>query len=75
MEYTFTQIIAFIGGSALCLLAVFVLSPQALSRTTEALFDRIELGLARRAKRRAARADESIHVSLFDSYRQERVHR
>ena len=75
MEYTYTQVIAFVGGTALCLLAVFVLSPLALTRATEALLERIELGLARRAKRRAARAGESIHVSLFGSYRQERAHR
>jgi hypothetical protein len=74
MEYTYMQVIALIGGTALCLLAVAVLSPLAVSRATEALLDRVELGLARRAKRRAARADASIHLSLFD-YLHERAHR
>lgn len=74
MEYSFTQVIAFVGGTALCLLAVFAFSPLALTRATEALLDRIEVGLARRA-RRQARADADIHVSIFDSYRQERAHR
>jgi hypothetical protein len=75
MEYTFTQVIALVGGTALCLLALAVLSPLAVSRATEALLDRVELGLARRAKRRAARADADIHVSIFDAYRPERAHR
>ena len=75
MEYSFTQVIAFVGGTALCLLAVFAFSPLALTRATEALLDRIEVGLARRARRQPRRADESIHVSIFDSYRQERAHR
>lgn len=75
MEYSFVQLIALGGGTALCLLAVAVLSPTTVARVTEALLDRIEVGLARRARRRTARADESIHLSLFDSYRQERAHR
>jgi hypothetical protein len=75
MEYSFVQLIALGGGTALCLLAVAVLSPMTVARVTEALLDRIEVGLARRSRRRTARADESIHLSLFDSYRQERAHR
>jgi hypothetical protein len=76
MEYSFVQLIALGGGTALCLLAVAVLSPMTVARVTEALLDRIEVGLARRAsRRRTTRADESIHLSLFDSYRQERAHR
>lgn len=75
MEDTFIQLIALVGGTTLCLLAVAVLSPLTVSRPTEALLDIIELGLARRAKRRAADADESIHLSIFDSYRRERAHR
>ena len=76
MEYSFVQLIALVGGSALCLLAVAVLSPLTVARVTEALLDRVEVALARRARqRRAARADADIHLSLFDSYRQERAHR
>jgi hypothetical protein len=75
MEYSFVQMVALVGGTALCLLAMAVLSPRTLSRATEAVLDRIELGLARHARRRARRADESIHLSLFDTYRQERAHR
>ena len=76
MEYSFVQLIALGGGSALCLLALAVLSPRTVARVTEAVLDRVEIALARRAAhRRAARADESIHLSLFDSYRQERAHR
>ena len=75
MEYSFVQGIALVGGSALCLLALAVLSPSAVARATEAVLDRIEIFLARRARRRSARADESIHLSLFDSYREQRAHR
>lgn len=77
MEYSLVQLIALGGGSALCLLAVAVLSPVTVARVTEAVLDRVEVALARRAHRRraAARADESIHLSLFDSYRQQRAHR
>jgi hypothetical protein len=75
MEYSFVQLIALGGGTALCLLAVAVLSPLTVARITETLLDRIEIGLARRARRRTPRADESIHLSLFDTYRQERAHR
>lgn len=64
MEYTYTQLIAFVGGTALCLLAVAVMSPLAVSRATEALLDRVELGLARRAKRRAARAGGQVRLAL-----------
>jgi hypothetical protein len=75
MEYSFVQLIALGGGTALCLLAVAVLSPRTVARVTEAVLDRVEVTLARRAQRRAPRADESIHLSLFDSYRHERAHR
>jgi heme exporter protein D len=75
MEYSFVQLIALGGGTALCLLALAVLSPRTVARVTEAVLDRVEIVLARRTRRRAARADESIHLSLFDSYRQERAHR
>ena len=75
MEYTYMQLFALIAGTALCLLAVAVLSPSAVSRATEALLERVELGLARRARRRAARADESIHLSLFEHYQHGRAHR
>lgn len=75
MEYSFVQVIALVGGTALCLLAVAVLSPTTVARATEAVLDRIEVGLARRAQRRAARADEAIRLPLFGSYRQERAHR
>lgn len=76
MEYSFVQLLALGGGTALCLLALAVLSPRALARTTEAVLERIELTLARRAqRRRTVRADDQIHLSLFDSYRQERAHR
>ena len=77
MEYSFVQLIALGGGTALCLLALAVLSPMTVARVTEALLDRVEVALARRAQRRAARAGdrESINLSLFDSYRQERAHR
>ncbi len=75
MEYSFVQVIALVGGSALCLLALAVLSPSAVASATEAVLDFVEVGLARRARRRAARADEAVHLSLFDSYRQERAHR
>jgi hypothetical protein len=73
MEYTYMQLIALIGGTALCLLAVAVLSPLTVARVTESLLERIELGLARRARRRTARADEGIHLPLFEPYR--RAHR
>jgi hypothetical protein len=48
-----------------------------VARVTEAVLDRVEVALARRAQRRraAARADASIHLSLFDSYQQQRAHR
>jgi hypothetical protein len=76
MEYSFVQLIALGGGTALCLLALAVLSPTTVARATEAVLDRVEVALARRAARRAARAGhESIHLSLFDTYRQERAHR
>jgi hypothetical protein len=76
MEYSFVQMIALGGGTALCLLALAVLSPMTVARVTESLLDRVEVALARRTARRAARhGHESIHLSLFDSYRQERAHR
>lgn len=75
MDYSLIQLIALVGGTALCLLAVAVISPVAVARVTEAVLDRIEVGLARRAQRRAARADASVSLPLFDSYRQERAHR
>jgi hypothetical protein len=73
MEYTYTQLFALVGGTALCLLAVAVLSPLTVTRATEALLERVELGLARRARRRTARAAESISIPLFEAYR--RAHR
>lgn len=75
MEYSFVQIIALVGGAALCLLALAVLSPSALTHATEAVLDRVEVMLAHRSRRRAARAGDEVHLSLFDTYRQERAHR
>lgn len=75
MEYTYTQLFALIAGTALCLLAVAVLSPLSVARATEALLERVELGLARRAKRRAARADEGVRLPIFEHYQHGRAHR
>ena len=74
MEYTLTQIFALVGGTALSLLAVAVLSPRTVSRVTEALLDRVELALARRARGRSARAERSVNLPIFDSYRRESAH-
>jgi hypothetical protein len=72
MDYGFVEIAGSVAGAALCLLAVFVLSPDAVSRATEAALDRIEVRLALRRQRRRPRggraAEASARLSLFESW-------
>ena len=66
MEYTIGQMLAVLGGVALCLLALFVMYQDAASRLTEALLDRVEVALARRElDRRQRGTGEAINVSVF----------
>jgi hypothetical protein len=65
VEYTLNQIIAFGAALTMCAVAACFMYSDAASRVTEAVFDAIELRLARRAERRRGRAGEGIHVTLF----------
>jgi|GEM_PF-6731113 len=74
MSYGLLEIAGGAAGGALCLLAVFVLNPDAVSRATEAILDRVEVKLALRQQRRrlrsarAAVARESL--TLVESWQQ-----
>lgn len=77
MENQIVQIIGAVAASALCLLALCALAPDGVSRLTEALFERIEIRLAQRARRRrAARAPEELEpLSFFEPYAKKGAHR
>lgn len=66
MEYTLNQLIAIGAALTLCALAACFMYSDAASRVTEAALDAVELRLARRAERRRGRADEEIHITLFN---------
>lgn len=66
MEYTFNQLIAISAALMFCVLAVCFMYGDAVSRATEALLDKIELRLARRAVRERARTGDEIHLTLFN---------
>ncbi|HZI17065.1 MAG TPA: hypothetical protein VEY09_00575 [Pyrinomonadaceae bacterium] len=74
MGYGILEIVGGVAGAALCSVAVFVLNPDAVSRATEAILDRVEVGLARRQQRRRARAARAGVASegfpLFESWQQ-----
>ena len=75
MENLFSQIFAVIGGAVLLLLALFALNQNFATRLTEAVLDFVEVRLAMRAKGRAARAGERVHLSPFAAYGASRAHR
>jgi hypothetical protein len=66
VEYSLNQLIAIGAGLLLCALAVCLMYGDAVSRATEAILDAVELGLARRAERRATRGGDEIHITLFN---------
>lgn len=74
MEYGLLEIAGGVAGGVLCLLAVFVLNPDGISRATEAIFERIEIRLALRQQkmqRRAARAEvQRGSIRLVESWQQ-----
>lgn len=76
MENKIVQVIGVVAASALCFLALCALAPDGVSRLTEALFERIEVRLAlRERRRRAARATEPEPLTLFDAYAKKGAHR
>lgn len=76
MDGLIVQVIGVVAVSALSLPALCALAPDTASRITEALFERIEIRLALRdRRRRAAREPELERVAVFDSYTNEGAHR